>query len=265
MVRVASTFTGRPIRCYTTMPLAYPSMTEAVAYRSGRPGTMPGGATTAGIKCVSAPARPQPANPASSAAAPISRSTRRRAGRRTPGRHPAPPGCATTFRRPVGLGTHHSSMTHRAIRQIASADMIEIHPMLRPLRIRRLMPFGVEDRILRPQLRTRVAMAGDAELHRERPGLRHQWHAIDCAMTARASDVLSSRSARRPIRPGGVNAGQGLKAAAFAFRHLEHPCAVTASQAGRRLVRALGSDETKSADGRPGPQAHAMARRLTSS
>src|SRR5580704_5681654 len=64
------------------------------------------------------------------------------------------------------------------------------------------LPFSVVDLILRPQIRAGVAMAVEAELHRQGFGLVAERHFVHVAVTARAADALGDVNAAIPRERG---------------------------------------------------------------
>ena len=162
-----------------------------------------GGIRTAGIRCPPGAPASQPPSPAIAKAAAISFNTRRRScgdrkrfgqarkflqrrAQRTTDRPPTAPSCAI-----VG-----SSVTYRAIRQVAAANMI-LAPsaLLASGCVRCSLPFGVVDLVLRPQMRAGIAMTVQAESHGERLGLVAKRHAIHLPVTSRAADALGDVNA----------------------------------------------------------------------
>src|ERR1700724_1772662 len=89
----------------------------------------------------------------------------------------------------LNLRGNHSE-NQRKIHEIAPADMVLGRQHLRRRCVGGPAPSGVVDLILWPQIRAGVAMAVEAELHRQGFGLVAERHLAHLAVTARAAHTL---------------------------------------------------------------------------
>ena len=196
-----STLIGRPLSCRTRMPAAYPPSDAGGGEHAASGGDRVVGGRTGGISTPSgAPwsqpsGRPAPCLPPSASARravardrqapPASCGNSADARATMPGRAPADPDRAIAG----------SSVAYRAIRQIAAADM----------RIARSSAAGdgvsgvrcqsvLKIAFSRPQVRSGIAMAIQAEPHRQRAGFLGQCHVLQCCR--------GSSGSRRPSRCG---------------------------------------------------------------
>jgi hypothetical protein len=82
-------------------------------------------------------------------------------------------------------------MTYVAIRQFTYADAILVDQAFALLALVALiLPGHVGYMLAGPQLRRRIAMAVEAELHGQRLRPESEWHLLDVSMTAHAPDTL---------------------------------------------------------------------------